>query len=119
MRCPLDSRRVPVKAGEGGCIPWRPSGSRCLVHELPAGSRAMAPRLVIDGILPRWLHARTVFSPAPARAVNIVAPGILYISEAYIDLTVGDINDQFRQSGIIIDGTPIIIFGTRSAFPIS
>jgi hypothetical protein len=60
----------------------------------------MAPRLVIDGILPRWLHARTVFSPAPARAVNIVAPGILYISKAYIDLTVGDINDQFRHRAL-------------------
>jgi hypothetical protein len=29
--------------------------------------------------------------------VNIVAPGILYISEAYIELIAGDINDQFRQ----------------------
>jgi hypothetical protein len=36
MRCPLDSRWVPVKSEEGGRIRWRPSGSRCLVHELPA-----------------------------------------------------------------------------------
>jgi hypothetical protein len=44
--------------------------------------------------LPLRLHARTLFRQAPTRIVNIVAPGILYISEAYIELMVADINDQ-------------------------
>jgi hypothetical protein len=51
----------------------------------------------IDGTLPLRSHARTLFRQAPTRAVNIVAPGILYISKTYIELMVGDINDQFRQ----------------------
>lgn len=67
------------------------------------GSRAAmaAPRPVIDGTLPLWLDARTLLPRAPARTLNIVAPGILYISEAYINLIVGDINDQFRQHKIV------------------
>jgi hypothetical protein len=72
----------------------------------------VAPRLVIDGILPLWSHARTLFLPAPARALNIVAPGILYISEAYIDLIVGDINDQFRQADLY--ASP---YGSVAPFP--
>jgi hypothetical protein len=51
----------------------------------------------IDGTLPLRSHARTLFRQAPTRAVNIVAPGILYISKTYIELMVGDINDQFRH----------------------
>lgn len=56
MRCSLDSRWVPVKAGKAAASPWRPSGSRCLVHEFPAGSRAMAPRRSAGNLL-LLLHA--------------------------------------------------------------
>ena len=46
-------------------------------------------------------HGRFSGRP-PTRTVNIVAPGILYISEAYIELMVGDINDQIAIYGVAI-----------------
>jgi hypothetical protein len=56
-----------------------------------------ALRLVIDGTLPLRLRARPLFRQAPTGTMNIVAPGILYISATYMELIVGDINDQFRH----------------------
>jgi hypothetical protein len=46
------------------------------------------------------LRARTLFRQAPPRKVNIVAPGILFIPAGYIELIVGDINDQFRRQNM-------------------